>query len=177
MWLDKTFGNVTCAETITPGIKTINKRSRIFIEILTQNLNPSINRRLSPRRARRTSNLTRLNDLTPALRAGPLSFCRNIFAGFVSNLARQIAYCIFGIGVDRKHTLKWLFPQEKATFHGTEKVYMYSENAREQHVCKWPWTPSSSRSAPVAASVTSLQCRFAIHSHPHQPQQEDRRSQ
>ena len=38
-------------------------------------------------------------------------------------------YRIFGIGVDRKHTLKWLFPQEKATFHGTEKVYMYSENA------------------------------------------------
>jgi hypothetical protein len=33
------------------------------------------------------------------------------------------------MGVDRKHTLKWLFPQEKATFHGTEKVHMYSENA------------------------------------------------
>jgi hypothetical protein len=41
-------------------------------------------------------------------------------------------YSIFGIGVDRKHTLKWLFPQEKATFHGTEKVYMYSENALAQ---------------------------------------------
>ena len=40
-----------------------------------------------------------------------------------------ITYSIFGIGADRKHTLKWLFPQEKATFHGTEKVYMYSENA------------------------------------------------
>jgi hypothetical protein len=26
----------------------------------------------------------------------------------------------------------WLFPQEKATFHGTEKVYMYSENALVQ---------------------------------------------
>jgi hypothetical protein len=36
---------------------------------------------------------------------------------------------IFGIGVDRKHTLKWLFPQEKATFDGSQKVYMYSENA------------------------------------------------
>ncbi|MGD0891303.1 MAG: hypothetical protein ABR923_07190 [Terracidiphilus sp.] len=41
------------------------------------------------------------------------------------------SYSIFGIGVDRKHTLKWLFLQEKATFHGTEKVYMYSENARK----------------------------------------------
>jgi hypothetical protein len=38
-------------------------------------------------------------------------------------------YSIFGIGVDRKHILKWLFPQEKATFHGSKKVYMYSENA------------------------------------------------
>jgi hypothetical protein len=31
--------------------------------------------------------------------------------------------------VDRKHALKWLFPQEKATFRGSQKVYMYSENA------------------------------------------------
>jgi len=43
--------------------------------------------------------------------------------------AADFPYSIFGIGVDRKHTLKWLFPQEKATYHGTEKVYMYSENA------------------------------------------------
>jgi hypothetical protein len=40
-----------------------------------------------------------------------------------------IGFSIFGIGVDRKHILKWLFPQEKATFHGSKQVYMYSENA------------------------------------------------
>jgi thermostable 8-oxoguanine DNA glycosylase len=38
-------------------------------------------------------------------------------------------YSIFGIAVDRKHVLKWLFHQEKATFHGSQKVYVYSENA------------------------------------------------
>jgi hypothetical protein len=27
------------------------------------------------------------------------------------------------------HTLKWLFPQGKATFRGFQKVYVYSENA------------------------------------------------
>ena len=36
---------------------------------------------------------------------------------------------IFGITVDRKQTLKLLFPQEKATLHAPLKVYMYSENA------------------------------------------------
>jgi methylmalonyl-CoA mutase len=36
---------------------------------------------------------------------------------------------IFGIGVDRKHTLRSLFPQEEATFPGSQKVYVYSENA------------------------------------------------
>jgi hypothetical protein len=29
------------------------------------------------------------------------------------------SYSIFGIGVDRKHIAKWLFPQEKAIFHGS----------------------------------------------------------
>src|ERR1039458_2423341 len=38
-------------------------------------------------------------------------------------------YSSFGIGVDRKHALKWLFPQEKATFHRAQKVYVYSETA------------------------------------------------
>jgi hypothetical protein len=38
-------------------------------------------------------------------------------------------YSIFGIGVDRKHALKWLFSQEKAALYGSQKVYMYSENA------------------------------------------------
>jgi hypothetical protein len=49
-------------------------------------------------------------------------------------------YSIFGIDVDRKHTLKWLFSQpgppgqvfvrgveEKVTFHCSQKVYVYSE--------------------------------------------------
>jgi len=39
------------------------------------------------------------------------------------------SYSIFGITVDRKHNVKWLFPQEKATFHCSQKDYMYSENA------------------------------------------------
>jgi hypothetical protein len=30
-------------------------------------------------------------------------------------------YSIFGIGVDRKRTLKWIFPQEKATFTALKK--------------------------------------------------------
>jgi hypothetical protein len=38
-------------------------------------------------------------------------------------------YSIFGIGVARNRTLKWLFPQEKATFHSAQKVYVYSESA------------------------------------------------
>jgi hypothetical protein len=55
---------------------------------------------------------------------------------------RSKSYSIFGIGVDRKHALKWLFhprgPRKqvlvcgvrvKATFHGPQKVYVYSENA------------------------------------------------
>jgi hypothetical protein len=61
-------------------------------------------------------------------------------------------YSIFGIGVDRKHTPKWLFPQEKATFHGAEKVYMYSENALEPRArlrISYPfsgfWLPGSSK--------------------------------
>jgi hypothetical protein len=39
------------------------------------------------------------------------------------------AYSIFGIAVDRKHEPKWLFHQGKATFHCSQKVYVYSENA------------------------------------------------
>jgi hypothetical protein len=30
-------------------------------------------------------------------------------------------YRIFGITVDRRHALKWLFPQEKATMHAHKK--------------------------------------------------------
>jgi hypothetical protein len=44
-------------------------------------------------------------------------------------LAQGGGYSIFGIAVDRKHSFKWLFPQEKATFQCTQKVYVYSENA------------------------------------------------
>jgi hypothetical protein len=38
-------------------------------------------------------------------------------------------YSIFGIGVHRKHELKWLLSKEKATLHALQKVYVYSENA------------------------------------------------
>ena len=41
-------------------------------------------------------------------------------------------HSIFGIAVDRKHTLKWLFPQEKATYQCTQEVSVYSENARRR---------------------------------------------
>jgi hypothetical protein len=35
---------------------------------------------------------------------------------------RLTDYSIFGIAVDRKHKLKWLFPQEKATFQCSQEV-------------------------------------------------------
>ena len=41
-------------------------------------------------------------------------------------------YSIFGIGVDRKHLLKWLLSKEKATLHALQKVHVYSENALRQ---------------------------------------------
>jgi Spy/CpxP family protein refolding chaperone len=46
-----------------------------------------------------------------------------------SSAPSKPGYSIFGIAVDRSHALKWLFLQEKATFHGSQKVYVYSENA------------------------------------------------
>jgi hypothetical protein len=42
---------------------------------------------------------------------------------------RLAGYSIFGIDVDRRNIAKWLFPQEKAAFHGPKEDYMYSENA------------------------------------------------
>jgi hypothetical protein len=45
-------------------------------------------------------------------------------------------YSVFGIGVDRKYALKWLFHQEKATFRGSQKVYVYSENVLSTHYQK-----------------------------------------
>ena len=50
-------------------------------------------------------------------------------AGRLRAIPRTGHYSVFGIAVDRRKTLKWLFPQEKATFHNPEKVYVYSENA------------------------------------------------
>jgi hypothetical protein len=38
-------------------------------------------------------------------------------------------YSNFGIGVDRKHTAKWRFPQENGTFRCSQEVYVYSEIA------------------------------------------------
>jgi hypothetical protein len=74
-------------------------------------------------------------------------------------------YSIFGIGVDRKHTLKWLFPQEKATFHGAEKVYMYSENALAPlsipQICQAPSRPPGMHLYLVSATSTST--TFAVH--------------
>src|ERR1035441_717172 len=45
----------------------------------------------------------------------------------------SIDYSIFGIGVVGNRALKWLFPQEKATFHSAQKVYVYSESALNSH--------------------------------------------
>jgi hypothetical protein len=42
---------------------------------------------------------------------------------------RGSVYSIFGIAVDRKYALKGLFSQEKTTFRGSQKVFMYSEDA------------------------------------------------
>jgi hypothetical protein len=36
--------------------------------------------------------------------------------GDAEKTLRMRGYSIFGIGVDRSHAAKWLFPQEKATF-------------------------------------------------------------
>jgi hypothetical protein len=45
------------------------------------------------------------------------------------NVESNRFHSIFGIAVGRRLTLQWLFPQEKATFHGLQKVRVYSENA------------------------------------------------
>jgi hypothetical protein len=54
---------------------------------------------------------------------------KNPVGGIIGCIGAFGAYSIFGIAVDRRHALKWLFPQEKATFHRPQKVYVYSENA------------------------------------------------
>jgi hypothetical protein len=53
---------------------------------------------------------------------------RRVCLDFVPEAANG-DYSIFGIAVDRSHALKWFFPQEKVAFHGSQKVYVYSENA------------------------------------------------
>jgi hypothetical protein len=40
-------------------------------------------------------------------------------------------YSSFGITVDRKRELKWLFSQEKATLHTVNEDHTNSETARE----------------------------------------------
>jgi hypothetical protein len=43
--------------------------------------------------------------------------------------AESADYSIFGIPVDRKHVLQWLFSQEKATLHALHQDHINSENA------------------------------------------------
>jgi hypothetical protein len=63
-----------------------------------------------------------------------------IFLSGIRMLRDQNDYSIFGIGVDRKHDARWLFPQGKTTFHGSKKVYVYSENALDPVPCgSLPW--------------------------------------
>jgi hypothetical protein len=51
-------------------------------------------------------------------------------------ISAKRGYSIFGIGVDRKYALKWLFSQEKASLHGSQKVYVYFENALTCNLCQ-----------------------------------------
>jgi hypothetical protein len=62
---------------------------------------------------------------------------RNTFLN-AAPAAHRETIVVFGIGVGRKHALKWLFPQEKATFHRAQKVYVYSETALEGELVDIP---------------------------------------
>src|SRR6266568_3976673 len=66
---------------------------------------------------------------------------KNQIRGFPAAMGRN-NYSSFGIAIDRKHALQWLFHhwgprrralvagvEEKATFHCSQKVYAYSETA------------------------------------------------
>jgi hypothetical protein len=69
------------------------------------------------------------------------------------------SYSIFGIGVDRKHALKWLFSKEKATLQALQKVYVCSENALD-----WPrksHAPRCALSAVIEAGLPPQSRRFA----------------
>jgi len=48
---------------------------------------------------------------------------------FLTGFSGSRGYSNFGIAADRNHTLKWLFPQEKATFQCTQKDRVNSEIA------------------------------------------------
>jgi hypothetical protein len=45
-----------------------------------------------------------------------------ILARYTDKIVNSAAYSIFRIAVNRKQTLKWLFPQEKATFDGLQEI-------------------------------------------------------
>jgi hypothetical protein len=64
-------------------------------------------------------------------RLGSCLFNRGLGSNAERKPGGERAYSSFGIGVDRKHALKWLFHQEKATLHYTQKVFVYSETALE----------------------------------------------
>ncbi|MGB7742973.1 MAG: hypothetical protein WBL41_09465, partial [Terracidiphilus sp.] len=53
------------------------------------------------------------------------------------------AYSSFGIGVHRKHTAKWHFHQENATFKRSQKVYVNSETALSAPIRTAHFVPGS----------------------------------
>src|ERR1700687_5508082 len=55
----------------------------------------------------------------------------------------SVGYSSFGIGVDRRHALKWLFHQEKATLQYAQKVYVYSETALASRQRRRTTSPTS----------------------------------
>jgi len=73
--------------------------------------------------------------------------------------------------INRKHTLKWLFSQEKATFHCSRKVYVNSENALnpmrsrdatdENHDNSWTYRRRDEHSAGNAA-LTAQKARGTV---------------
>jgi hypothetical protein len=65
-------------------------------------------------------------------------------------------FSIFGIGVDRKHVLKWLFPK-KATLHALQKVYLYSENALEPSAARLGSSLCPEKTGPPAAVARTLE--------------------
>ena len=58
---------------------------------------------------------------------------------FCSRCNEYSDYSSFGIAINRKHAFKWLFHQEKATFHCAQKVYVNSETdlATQSQIIPW----------------------------------------